>query len=366
MLRHLTRPARGGAAGVVVVFVVLLTVADHAGLFGIPLALILLSWFFKYAYILFDHVVRGFDEPPTLDIEMVNPVNEQRPLAQLAIVGVVFGGVKLALVTFPMAVGVCLAVVSALVLPASVAVLGLEGNILKAIYPVAIARLIAGLGIMYAVVLGLIAGYMAAIGLLARLGLWLPLELILVLFAVLSIFSALGGAVYERRHELGLETWHSPERTAEKQRIAELRQSEHIVTEAYGQVRVGAHAKAWEMLQAWLGSRGHSMEDYRWLCERVSPWPDPRYANRLTEEHVDRLLALSRSGEALDAVARRLRLDKSFRPKSSAATLKIAQLAASGGGMPGVARTLVSDFGERFTGDPLVIAAQALARHLGQ
>jgi len=87
LIRHLLRPTRGGAAGVVVVFAFLLVLAGRAGLIGIPMALLVISWFFKYAYILFDHTVRGFDEPPTLDIQMVNPVNEQRPLGQVLILG---------------------------------------------------------------------------------------------------------------------------------------------------------------------------------------------------------------------------------------------------------------------------------------
>lgn len=70
-LPHLLRPARGGAAGVLVVFAVLLALAAKAGLMGIPLAFVLTSWFFKYAYFLFDHTVRGFDEPPALDISML-------------------------------------------------------------------------------------------------------------------------------------------------------------------------------------------------------------------------------------------------------------------------------------------------------
>jgi len=366
LLHHLIRPARGGAAGVLVVFAILLWVAANAGFLGIPLALILLSWFFKYAYILFDHVVRGFDEPPTLDIDMVNPVNEQRPLAQLAILAVIYAGVKLASVTLPVAVAFSLAALAALLFPASVAILGLEGNILKAIYPVALARMIAGLGLMYPAILGLIVGVAVVVGLMAKLRLWLPLDLAVGMFAVLSLFSALAGALYERRHELGLETWHSPERTAEKERQAELRQSENAVTEAYGQVRIGAHSNAWAMLQAWLASRGHSVEDYRWVRDRVMAWPDSRYANRLTEEYVDRLLELKRSGEALDAVMQRLRLDKSFRPKSAAATLAVAQLAARGGGAMGVARVLLSDFTQRFAGDPLVESAKTLARHLGE
>jgi hypothetical protein len=58
----------GGAARVLIVLAVLPSIAAKAGLVSIPMALILTSWLFKYAYILFDHTVRGFDEPPTLDI----------------------------------------------------------------------------------------------------------------------------------------------------------------------------------------------------------------------------------------------------------------------------------------------------------
>jgi len=359
------RPARGGAAGVVVVFAILLSIAAKAGLLGIPLALVLLSWLFKYAYVLFDHVVRGVDEPPALDVNMVNPLSEQRPIAQIIILAAVAALVKMAAVTFSPVVGTVLAAVALFFFPASVAILGLEGNMLKAVYPVALVRMVAGLGIMYAAVLGIIAGVILALALIGKLALWMPVQIAVGMFAVLSIFSSLGGALYERRHELGLDTWHSPERTAEKERQADLKQSEHLVTEAYGQVRVGSHAKAWDLLQSWLASRGHAVEDYRWVRDKVVSWPDPRYADRLTQEYVDRLLAAKRDGEALDAVRERLRADNAFRPKSAAATLRIAQLAASGGGAAGVARVLLSDFGERFAGNPLTETAAALARHLG-
>ena len=186
------------------------------------------------------------------------------------------------------------------------------------------------------------------------------------MFAILSIFSSLAGALYDRRHELGLDTWHSPERAAAKERAADLHQNVQLVTEAYGQVRVGAHAKAWAMLQEWLAARGQSSEDYRFLLDRVVTWSDSRYANRLAEEYVDKLLAAKRNGDALDAVRERLRVDPAFRPKSAAATLQIARLAAQGGGATGLARTLLSDFSQRFAGDPLVGPAAEFARHLGE
>jgi len=366
IISHLLRPARGGAAGVLIVFALLLTVASRAGLFGIPMACILTSWFFKYAYILFDHTVRGFDEPPALDIQMLNPLDEQRPLAQVVILGLIFAAVYFAWRIMGPVPALGIAVSAALFLPASVAILGLEHNILKAAYPVAWVRMVVGLGPMYALVLAIIGGYSLLIALLGRWELWLPVQIAIYMFCILSIFSVLGGALYERRHELGLETWASPERTEELRRKQDLRDSEKQVTDAYGQMRAGSHTQAWQQLQAWLTSRGNAPDDYRWLCGRVAAWGDPRYITRLTEDYVDRLLALKRNGEALDVVARRLSDDPAFRPKTAAATLQIARMAAGGGGTPRVARTLLADFPARFAGDPSVAAADALARHLGR
>jgi hypothetical protein len=130
-------------------------------------------------------------------------------------------------------------------------------------------------------------------------------------------------------------------------------------------MRANAHVKAWQKLNDWLTSRGHALEDYRWLREHVSSWDDQRYINRVTEDYVDRLLLSKRTGEALDVVAKRLSVDQSFRPKSAADTLAIAQMAVRGGGLPRVARILLADFAARFAGDPRVAAAEALARHLG-
>jgi hypothetical protein len=365
LLHHLIRPARGGAAAVVVVFAFLLCMAAKAGLVGIPLALLVTSWFFKYAYILFDHTVRGFDEPPTLDIQMMNPIDEQRPLGQVLILGLLGLAVYQTYGHFGSAAAVGLAIICLFFLPASVAILGLESNLLKAANPVYWFSLVRGLGILYGAVLLVILAYAMGLRLLWAFDLWLPVEVVIGMFAMQSVFSFLGGMLYERRHELNLETWVSPERTAALEEKATQRENDKMVHEAYGLMRAGSHLKSFQMLADWLKSRGNTPEDYRWLCERTSSWDDPRYVTRLSEEFVARLLLLKRTGEALDVAAQRLALDPGFRPKSAADTLAIAQLAARGGGASRVARTLLSDFAARFAGDPRIATAQALERHLG-
>ncbi|MFI4891148.1 MAG: hypothetical protein ACHQIL_11515, partial [Steroidobacterales bacterium] len=360
---HLLRPARGGAAGVVLVFSVGLALAAQAGLMGLPLGVLLVSWYFKYCYFLFDSVVRGFDDPPVLDIQMLNPFGERRPIVQLGIAGAVYGLIELARIYIGWPVAVALGVLAAASLPASVAVLGLEENIFKAMSPRHLIRLVHGLGVWYAAVLGVIAGYAALLYLWWQWMPWLVLRLVGLMFAILSIVSTLAGAIYARRHELGIEVWHSPERREERLRREVIKKNEHVVDAAYNQARIGAHGNATRILVDWLQSRGNEPEDYHWLCMRLASWKDSRHLLRVSADYVDWLLRLRRNSEALDLVAQRLKAFPDFRPASAATTLQIAQIAARGGS-PSVARALLADFPTRYAGDPSVGAAQALAGEL--
>ena len=282
----------------------------------------------------------------------------------LVIIGLLAGGTiwtYSAMGAFPASI---VAIVFLAALPASVAILGLEGNIFKALNPYAWVHMIKGLGPLYLLVLALIFFGFLIIFTLGRLDLWPSVRIALGMFGVLSVFSVLGGAIFERREQLGIETWVSPEQEAEKQRKQDHVESEKLVHEAYGLMRAGRHVNCWEVLQRWLTEHGHAADAYAWICGTVASWDDPRYLARLTEDHVERLLALKRTGEALSLVATRLSADPAFRPKTAASTLQIAQLAVRGGGALRVARTLTGDFAARFPDDPRVPIATALAQHL--
>jgi hypothetical protein len=349
---------------VIIVFALLLFIAAKARFIGIPLALLVISWFFKYAYILFDHTARGFDEPPTLDVQMMNPVDEQRPLGQVLILCVVGALIYYAHDYIGTSTAVALGIICLFFLPASAAILGLESHLLKAANPLEWLSLVRGLGMLYGAVLLVIFCYALILRLLWKFDLWPPIEYSIDMFAVLSVFSFLAGCVYERRHELNLETWASPEQTKALEDKQAQREHDKVVLDAYGLMRAGSHIKCWQTLTEWLQKRGNTPEDYGWLCERTLSWDDSRYITRLTEDYVSRLLTFKRTGEALDVVGNRLNLDPKFRPKTAADTLTVAQLAARGGGAPKVARILLSDFAARFAGDPRVPVADALRSHL--
>jgi hypothetical protein len=77
-LRALQVPLRSAPLILIALFSVALTIAANVGLFGIPLAVILSSWYLKYTFAILDVAAAGTAEPPVLSVEMVNPLSEGR------------------------------------------------------------------------------------------------------------------------------------------------------------------------------------------------------------------------------------------------------------------------------------------------
>jgi hypothetical protein len=153
------------------------------------------------------------------------------------------------------------------------------------------------------------------------------------------------------------------ERRQQQRRKDERRRDESILQDAQASLRCGNPNRSLRVLVEWLSERGDQAEDYAWLCSRIASWDDARQINHLTQERVARLLTLKRTDEVLELMVQRLTTDKTFRPKTSADTLKVAQLAARSGHAR-IAQALLSDFAARFKGDPRIPAAYALKQQL--
>ena len=344
-----------------IILIVLMTAGYNfglsAGFYGALVILLLSSWFFKYAYVLLDSVANGRKDTPVMAVEMLNPVDEQRPLAQL-IICVVFawGAYKLGGVS-----GIVLVCAGLLYLPVSVAVLGASSRALDAVNPLALTRTIIGLGPYYFAIMGVTILYALLLFVLARADLPRVVQIAASLFLILSLFSGLGSAIFERRHTLGYEATDAPERLAERDERERSQQRARALDLAYGAARSGNVADASSTLLQWLRQHDASdMErDARFFFQQARQWQDEKAFVFVSRFLISRMLESGKTGTAVEIVDGVLQRAPQLKLGTSADTLKIAQLARAAGRRALTVRIL-SDFEKQFPGDARTVEAVSL------
>jgi hypothetical protein len=336
-----------------------LTLSQYAGLYGLPLELTLLSWLFNYAFVLLEAVANGAREPPVLAIEMLNPFNESRPIFQLVlaiIVAIVLGAVAY-FVDVPLAIVLGIAVFVAM--PASTGALAIANSVWQAVHPAVLWHIARTLGLSYVVIVGAVLGYGALIWWLGASGhapMWLAN--LISIFAWLSIFALIGGALFEHRDALGHEAIDSPELRAARLQNEIDRERNRFLDKVHAQARGGNLAGAWHTLEGELAVQKYSFEYYDWLLDRLEDRDDQRLAGRLAQDYIARALGRDNARAALIA-QRGLRADPTFRPRSGAQCLRVAQLLRLSGDRQS-AQALLRDFAEHFPGDAAVADAATL------
>ncbi len=364
-LRHLALPLHAAPLLLVGIFAVLLRLAMHAGLLGLPLAAILLSWFFKYAFMLLDHAAQGRPGAPVLTPEAANPVGEMRPVLYAVVCGAFYLLTERLADLFGPGVGVALRVAAMAALPAIVAVHAITGSLFEAMNPRVVFAMVRRLGSTY-LLLFAVALACALVGravVLDAPGLAVIVKIALLMLLWLGFFALLGGVIHDRRHEVGYEPEQSPERSTQREHRERDRDRDRFVDQLFVEYRTGALKNATQTIRKHIEGSGDPIEEYSWILERVAAWPNPRLGNWLAQELLPRLLAIQRNGEALAIVRQRIAADPGFRPTTSAQLARLAQLAVAGGERP-LARALLTDFDRRFPDDPARGSIEQLRRQL--
>jgi hypothetical protein len=367
--RYLALPLRAAPLLLVIVFSVLLTLAQSAGAFGLVLLIICVSWFSKYSFVLMDDVADGRTEPPVLSIEMVNPADEQRPL-----------GLLLVMVAFYYATAALDAVIGAgpvfvlrlagvLLLPAIVAAMGATRSLVRGLNPVLAIGLVMRVPLAYLALLLVIAVlWLGVPALAAALGLATVVPEVVVTAALmylwLAAFACIGGLIYEYRDELGHEPSVTPERAQARRDAERDRERDRIMDGLFAQWRAGSHPDARAAVGRMLAAAPQPLAEYRWLYARAAAWEDPRLANHLARWAVPRLLEARATGELLDVVRARLRADRDFRPATASELLAVARIAHDGGA-PALAQALLQDFERHFPCDPATAVVDELRKEWG-
>ncbi|MGH8231295.1 MAG: hypothetical protein ACRESY_05685, partial [Steroidobacteraceae bacterium] len=256
-----------------------------------------------------------------------------------------------------------LACVALLALPASIGALGAGDGALQALNPVVLWRIMRGLGLSY---LGIVLAVMLEVGALlllagpAQVPSWLLIPL--AQFAWLSLFALIGGALYEQRQALGYEPIDSPERRAQRAQRSLDKERSRFLDRVYGEARGGNRAAACDSIERELAVREHAFEFYDWLLERLTRLPSAALAARLAQDYISR--ALGHDNARVTVVARRcVSADADFHPRSSAETLRVAELARLAGDRA-TARALLAQFERHFPGDAAAAQAARMAEQL--
>jgi hypothetical protein len=355
MNRYVLFPFRGGALVLLLTFTLGQELALYAGWMGLPLAIALLSWFFKYCFILLDAIVIGAAEPPVLSVEMINPINEQRPLGQALLIA---AGVALCLgvgKVLGAVLGWLTAALLLVLLPASIATLGMTGHLLRAAWPPELWSVIRGVGRDYLLLVVAIPGLALLFFALGHYG---ASSWVLIGGGQLSFllaFALIGSVLHEHRLALGIEYRTLEEHIAERTEREHASERNRMMDHAYMKFRVGKPLEGWQEIQSWFKSKrapapaggsfadrsvaGRSVVDagdellleHRAVLAIAARWDDVRPADRLTNELIELYFARRQTGRALEVVEERLASNPKFTPSSPAHALRLAELAAAAG-----------------------------------
>jgi hypothetical protein len=364
-LRFLAYPANLASLLFIALASVLLSFATVGGYFGVPLALIMLTWTLKYGLVIAEHVAWKVEGEPVLAVEMLNPLEQKKSFVQLVVVAEMFGITWAADYWVGRVGGALVAALAIALLPAVVAVQTVTDTALKGLNPWEWYRVIRWLKRDYVLVLsGVVAFWLLALALLSAPAQVLPLvvRIALLMFAWFSVLALLGGAILEKRTS---DPEHSPLERIELEVSAEdiARERDLKIDRIYGEWRSGAHKNAWQTLLKTVEEGSDPIAELRWLYERIAAWPDPRLAARIAQDLVPRLLGISRYSEAMSITRQRLAADPNYRPLTARETLRMARVARDGGDRP-TARTLLRDFRRVFPDDPLEPDATDMAQQL--
>ena len=327
---HLSFPFGTAPLLLVGVFTLGFLIAGKAGFPGLWLAVLLVSWFFKYCFVMLDAIVAGAEEPPVLSIEMVNPVSEQRPLAAGMLIAAGAWLVWAAHARFGNALSVPLSMVLLAVLPAVIVALAVTGNPLRAAWPGMWGACIRGMGRDYwlTCLAMLIAG--TCVYGLWSIGApsWVNLASTQLLFLLVVAF--IGGAVHEHRNDLGIDTLTRAERMAARDEQHFVTERKQMLDRTYGLLRVGRTQDAWKEVDAWFenhAARGENIAEYKRVFDASLEWRDARIGDKLAEDLIGLLLARRDNGNALEVCERWLAANPQFQPRQATRLAELASLA---------------------------------------
>jgi len=340
----------------VVISAVLLAFVAPRGLFAALPVIMLLTWLFKYGFALLEHVAHGEAEAPVFSHELL-ALTAIRPWIQALICA---AGYVLVHFYLDEPASTIVTVIACLLLPAWVGLLGVADHLYQAFNPLALWRMLRGMGLYYPVVLALIAAACLAFISVNYLRLWLTVRFMLMEVCILACYSVIGEAIFARREAVGFAARFSPERKLEQESQQRNKLRQRAIDEIYEAVNARQYISAATRLDAWLTEvdTKYVRADAQAIAAAAVLWRNDPGTAAVLRGVLLWLMAKSQSAEALEITRSALARLPNFSLTTEPATLALAEIARSLG-QPRLASKVLDNFSQQYPA--IQLSARALA-----
>jgi len=344
LLRALSLPFQATSLMFVAFTATLLALVGSIGGSIAPLTIlstyILLSWINKYAFALLDHAANGGTEAPVASVEMLGPMGDWRAIVHPMLAAFVsilawwlhgFTPAYVALAALPL-------------FPASVGALAISHQFLDAINPLSLWRTARDLGAQYLVLLAMMLGIGIVVVLLLRLGVTRVVLYVAVELLVLAFYAAIGGALHDRRIDLGFDPLNSPERQSEREAAEHVRQRQAMLDAVYTSTHAGNYVEGPKRLKDWFtGPDAQLVPDAHATARQVLAWQKDRAVAETLRVLTSHCLEARQPAVALSTADAAVGRVPTFAVATEAEATALAQY-ASQTGRRGLARRLLENY----------------------
>jgi hypothetical protein len=290
----------------------------------------MLVWLTNFAVRLIDDAANGVRETSVASAEMMtNPYLDSRCWVH-PVLAVALGWLHYLYPQWPVWTTLLAAT---LLFPASIGACVMTGHALDALNPRLMLQVIQGLGGWYPLlVLFLVLCALSAVLLVRQLQPGVLLyagEQLLVLIA----YAGIGGALYERRFELGFDPRISPERTAQRAESERTAQLQGFLDGIYNDLRIRETKRAVANVRQWLAGLQPDLlpGDVRAILAAGKQWTKLREYPRLLQGLIPVLLELKQPALAHAIAEAGLLIDASFGATEESDTTALVQYALATG-----------------------------------
>ena len=296
-----------------VAFVLLFSLAQAAGGFGIWLTVVIMPAFFRYLLHLLEARLNG-RRPPPPGIELFNWVQNFWSLAPLVLLCVLIWGSDFLATNVSVIAAWMLAMLILLIYPASMAVLAMTHSPGESLNPAALLVLLRTCGVVYLTIPAVVVAMSLFIWYLTTVDAPHIITNAAEMYTAFVMFTLTGHMMQEKGASISVDMPPAQEPAAENLDADLTRERTKVLNHAYGFISRGNREGGLQHLAAWIEKEVDAEEAFQWFFEQMLKWESNDVALFFAQRYLSWLLEHRRDVQVLKTIARCRLENERFKP----------------------------------------------------